>query len=521
MESTSAIQFSCSTETSAVDCFAERKGYLAMANIVAPTYEVPDEKRAPLNLIAVIDKSGSMQGEKIALVKSTMQFVQTQLQARDRFSIVAFSDDAAVELPLTRMDAGGKQAAAARVKAINAAGSTDLSGGLFAAIDEVKRQEATIDEKQVTSVLLLTDGEANRGIVDPKQLVDKLNEKLAALKSPCSIYTMGYGQSHNENLLKSLAAAANGLYYFLQDEEKIAESFADCLGGLVSVVAQNIKLTIKPLSGVRIAGLLGTGHRTSRRTLPDGVEVLDVALGDLCSEEVRNILCEVDVPPTATPVVDWSLLLFTLSYVNVVAGVADTIEVRAAIDRPSSLSDAQKAVNQQVRPQTSRVPAVRHAVELGQRRRAAAGVDAVERLEQLRAAAVEPEVVHLPCAIVSDRQQHHRRRRELRDVPPQAQQEQAPRVFRCHHEKQAKPAGGLIRVHEHAQKAVRQQFRSWDNGCTQHSQALQVVGAQQPRRPRTPKLRQQIETARVQGPQRHGRVLADGKENKRRVAQLG
>eukprot|EP01116_Phalansterium_solitarium_P016081 TRINITY_DN3649_c0_g2_i1.p1 TRINITY_DN3649_c0_g2~~TRINITY_DN3649_c0_g2_i1.p1 ORF type:complete len:481 (-),score=194.33 TRINITY_DN3649_c0_g2_i1:236-1615(-) len=371
MESTSAIQFSCSTETSAVDCFAERKGYLAMANIVAPTYEVPDEKRAPLNLIAVIDKSGSMQGEKIALVKSTMQFVQTQLQARDRFSIVAFSDDAAVELPLTRMDAGGKQAAAARVKAINAAGSTDLSGGLFAAIDEVKRQEATIDEKQVTSVLLLTDGEANRGIVDPKQLVDKLNEKLAALKSPCSIYTMGYGQSHNENLLKSLAAAANGLYYFLQDEEKIAESFADCLGGLVSVVAQNIKLTIKPLSGVRIAGLLGTGHRTSRRTLPDGVEVLDVALGDLCSEEVRNILCEVDVPPTATPVVDWSLLLFTLSYVNVVAGVADTIEVRAAIDRPSSLSDAQKAVNQQVDEQRNRIKAA-EAIEEA-RRNAASG----------------------------------------------------------------------------------------------------------------------------------------------------
>lgn len=358
-----SLELSCSKENAAVH-FQDSRKFVAMANIVAPQYEVSEEKRAPLNLIAVIDKSGSMSGEKIDLVKKTIEFVLTQLQARDRLSVVTFSDNAVVEFGLTRMDAGAKADASVRVKRISTDGSTNLSGGLFAGLEQVRKSK--ISSKEVTSVLLLTDGEANRGITDPTQLLASLEQLLKTISVPVSIYTMGYGASHNESLLKSLAGAAHGLYYFLADEEKIAESFADCLGGLVSVVAQNIQLTVKPLSGVNGVRLLGSGLRNTQRTLPDGTEVLDVNVGDLCSEEVRNILCEFYLPAITEPASDWGFVQFTLSYINVISAAPETLEVRGAIDRPAELTDAQKATDPRVDEQRNRI-AVATALEEGRR----------------------------------------------------------------------------------------------------------------------------------------------------------
>jgi len=166
---------------------------------------------------------------------------------------------------------------------------------------------------------------------------------------------MGYGSSHNESLLKSLAAAGGGLYYFLENEEKIADSFADCLGGLLSVVAQNIKLTIKPLSGITRFSLLGTGFRVTKRTLPGGVEEQDVQLGDLMSEEVRNILCEIQIPALDAPTPDWGFLHFTLSYVDIIAARSNTVEVRASINRPENPTAAESAVDPLIEEQRNRI----------------------------------------------------------------------------------------------------------------------------------------------------------------------
>lgn len=119
------------------------------------------------------------------------------------------------------------------------------------------------DEKTITSVLLLTDGRANEGISRSEELISAYKE-IAAKKPNCTLFTFGYGNDHDDKLLKNLSEHGKGIYYCMlpglvidctdshsdvEKEDDIPSAFADCLGGLISVVAQNLKLTFTPLSG--------------------------------------------------------------------------------------------------------------------------------------------------------------------------------------------------------------------------------------------------------------------------------
>merc|ERR1719240_1038455 len=115
--------------------------------------------------------------------------------------------------------------------------------------------------------MLFTDGLANEGIRDPTQLQQAVSGALAAasakLGGPISMYTFGFGADHNETCLRNLATAsgAAGMYYYVSTAEDIPNAFADCLGGLTSVVAQNTTLSLEPLgSGVSVARVLGNTY---------------------------------------------------------------------------------------------------------------------------------------------------------------------------------------------------------------------------------------------------------------------
>ena len=107
-----------------------------------------------------------------------------------------------------------------------------------------------------------------------------------------TVYTFGYGSDHSANMLKEISQAGNGVYFFIDTNEKIPESFADCLGGVLSTVGQNISLKVELRNGATISEFIAEKTPTYNANKTSA----DVALGDLQSEEQRDVLMEIQLP---------------------------------------------------------------------------------------------------------------------------------------------------------------------------------------------------------------------------------
>ncbi len=191
-----------------------------------------DKPRVPLNISLVLDRSGSMAGEKIEYARRAAKFLIDQLSTSDYLSIVNY--DNKVEVTSGSQPVKNKEALKNTVDKISDRGATNLSGGMLEGYTQVK---STRKEGYVNRVLLLTDGLANEGITDPQQL-KKLTEK-KYLEDGIALSTFGLGADYNEDLLTMLAETGRANYYFIDSADKIPQLFARELKGLLNVVAQN------------------------------------------------------------------------------------------------------------------------------------------------------------------------------------------------------------------------------------------------------------------------------------------
>lgn len=208
-----------------------------LAKVDYASTAVPPTNRPPLNIALVLDRSGSMAEErKFAYTLNAAREVIANLSDRDTVSLIAFNERVLVLSPAGR--AVNKQFLFHRLEEIVPEGYTDLSAGLLEGIAQVNSQAA---EGQLKQVLLLTDGKANRGVIDTAALrktVEKARAKGVGLS------TLGCGTDYNEKLLTEMADAGGGRYTYVRSPEQIPDAFKDELRGLLEVVAQNVRLEI-------------------------------------------------------------------------------------------------------------------------------------------------------------------------------------------------------------------------------------------------------------------------------------
>jgi Ca-activated chloride channel family protein len=145
---------------------------------------------------------------------------------------------------------------------------------------------------RVNRVLLLTDGLANAGITNPQQLTHLVSEKNG---HGLTLSTFGVGSDFNEDLLTNLAEYGGANYYFISDPDQIAAIFQRELQGLLAVVAQNVKLRIKPAPEVTLLQVFGYPPQAQ------GNETI-IKLNDFFSEEKKSILFKLQVPAKAVGV---------------------------------------------------------------------------------------------------------------------------------------------------------------------------------------------------------------------------
>ncbi|XBI02559.1 hypothetical protein VPH35_131079 [Triticum aestivum] len=142
-------------ECPAVARTAVRENFAVLVHARAPSSAASEAARAPLDLVTVLDVSGSMTGRKLALLKQAMGFVIDNLGSADRLSVVCFSSSASRLIRLVRMSDAGKAAAKRAVESLAANGGTNIGEGLRVAAQVLGDRQHM---NAVASIMLLSDG---------------------------------------------------------------------------------------------------------------------------------------------------------------------------------------------------------------------------------------------------------------------------------------------------------------------------------------------------------------------------
>jgi len=271
-----------------------------LVRINAPAVEM--KKRRLLNLGLVLDRSGSMEGSKLDHVCHASRFLVSQLSSEDILSIVTFHTNVEVLSPAEPVK--NKEELKRLISGIESAGSTNLSGGWLAGSQEVLKN---ISKERLSRIVILTDGCANEGIIEHAGLM-KLAQQLDG--NGISTTAIGFGADINEDLMRGIADAGKGNYYFIDSPEKAPSTFAAELSELLSLFAQNLTLTISPSKQVTFVGV----HHDFK-TVQHGSEIT-INLGDIFAGDERSVLLEF-VTPRSDSREDIGVSVLNLSYQQV------------------------------------------------------------------------------------------------------------------------------------------------------------------------------------------------------------
>jgi len=191
--------------------------------------------REGLDLVAVLDLSGSMDGERIDSMKKAMIFVIMKLTPVDRLSIVTFSDHATRLSPLRCMTSAAQNDLKALVHGLQAGGGTNIQAGLETALAVIADRVNT--RGRTANIFLVCDGHQTSGDarqVDPGQVW---------------IYTVGLGRDTDHKLMSDIAEKSpGGTFSSVPDVSWVGLPFSQLLGGLLTVVAQDVELSITPMT---------------------------------------------------------------------------------------------------------------------------------------------------------------------------------------------------------------------------------------------------------------------------------
>lgn len=221
--------------------------------------EVPEPeiqiKRPALNLGLVLDRSGSMSGEKLHFAKKAAVYLVDQLTGDDRISLTIFDDEVNVLVP--SMVADNRSALQKMIGSIRAGGSTALFNGWRQGAEQVSQFH---DVSRLNRVILLSDGQANVGETNPDTIADRVHRLLGKGTSTTS---MGVGDDYNEDLLEAMARSGDGNYYYIQSPDELPSIFKVELHGLAALVGQRASIGVRGLEGVEVVDVLNDFGRTN------------------------------------------------------------------------------------------------------------------------------------------------------------------------------------------------------------------------------------------------------------------
>ncbi len=253
--------------------------------IVKITLEAPQPpektERPAVNLAIVLDKSGSMSGQKIEKAKEAAIEALRRLSPQDIFSLVVY--DQSVQTIVPAQNAINIVKIESRIRQIGSGGSTALFGGVSQGAAEVRKNT---EKNYVHRIILLSDGLANVGPSSPEDL-GRLGAAL--IKEGISVSTVGVGTDYNEDLMARLSQNSDGNIYFVESSVDLPRIFTAELGDVLNVVAQKVHVTIECPDGVKPVTIIGRDGRIKGN-------MVELSLNQLYGGQEKYALVEVEVP---------------------------------------------------------------------------------------------------------------------------------------------------------------------------------------------------------------------------------
>ncbi|KAI5020641.1 hypothetical protein ZWY2020_045529 [Hordeum vulgare] len=375
-----------------------RENFAVLVHARAPSSEAA---RASLDLVTVLDVSGSMAGQKLALLKRAMGFVIDNLGPADRLSVVSFSNNASRLIRLARMSDAGKAAAKRAVESLYARGATNIGEGLRVAADVLDFRRHV---NAVAGVMLLSDGQDSFTGANYINLVPpSLSEYNGAGVRPPAVHTFGFGTDHDAAAMHTIAEATGGTFSFIENQAIVQDAFAQCIGGLLTVVVQEARIAMTCLhTGVRVREI--KSGRYDSHVDADG-RAASVDVGELYADEERRFLILMDVPRAEEAEDVTGLVKVSCAYQDAATGQAATVSVDdAAVQRPVEATEAEPSMEverERLRvAATEDMAAAREAADRGEhaeggrilRRRLAAVKSSVHAFDDLCCEELEEEM---------------------------------------------------------------------------------------------------------------------------------
>jgi len=334
-----------------VDCTKSSEVHL---DVILSAPEKENEKRIPLHLSLALDCSGSMQGSKLKSVQDTVCTLIDHLTENDTVNIIGFSQqvfDVIKTLPMTQAN---KQVAKDKVLALHHMGATNLSQAIIMAGEYA----VTADKDKISRIILLTDGlPSGAGITDKPTLIKMCGE----INKSVSLSTFGYGNDYDPELLASMANMGRGNNFYIEKDEDCRGAFALELGGLLSLYAQDIKVTVTPSGNMSIKEFL-SGYAFEQTAGYRGITEgkLSYTVDDIYVGEKKHALIKFSVPSASEAVCarKTSVCAIEIDYFDVETKNQVSMRVMAKIQYVKA-GKASKEVNEEIKKQLLMIEAAK------------------------------------------------------------------------------------------------------------------------------------------------------------------
>lgn len=278
-----------------------------------PENLIAESKSSALDVVCILDNSGSMSGSKIKSLIDAMTFVIETLSPRDRLSVVSFNSNANILHGLIKMTTDNKAKAKEILHSqLRAGGGTDIYAGMKLGSDILQSRRT---KNPVSTMFLLTDGQ------DRDNTPQKMELARGLRSSNCSLFVFGFGADHDSEHMAGIAEAGEGTFCYIDKNETVVDAFGGTIGTLQGGSAMtDIVLSVETRNQVSVSQVLA-GKYVS---IVGGINrsIATVQFKNLYQGEVREVLLQLSVPAVTSPVDAFEL--FSVSAVFTLSETAET-----------------------------------------------------------------------------------------------------------------------------------------------------------------------------------------------------